>query len=387
MKNIFPDFAIKCLEKIETAGFEAWFVGGCVRDSLIGREFSDIDITTNALPEEVESLFEKTVPTGKKHGTITVIIDKNPIEVTTYRSEFGYDDNRHPNEIRFEKDISADLSRRDFTMNALAFNPKRNILDLFGGQEDLKNGVIKTVGNPNERFSEDALRILRAFRFASQLGYAIEDNTRKAALSLSETLENLSGERVLTELKKLSEGKNPYVIEELLKTDCLVQFGVGKLKANPKSFSDIDREFKAPFFLYLCEHNISLIKEKLKADNKVIRQLEVLDLISETEIPKSKTELKLIFNRYPDYLDLYLNYIKLIHPENFDSINSFAKEIFENREPYMVKHLAIGGKELMNLDIKDSEIGRILEKLTLNVIQNPENNQSDILLFIAKNLI
>ena len=386
MKNLFPDFAMKCLKKIESAGYEAWFVGGCVRDSLIGRDFSDVDITTNALPEEIEALFDKTIPTGKKHGTITVLIDKNPIEVTTYRSEFGYDDSRHPNEIRFEKDISADLSRRDFTINALAYNPEKNILDIYGGQKDLEKGIIKTVGNPQERFSEDALRILRAFRFASQLEYSIEDATVNAALNLGKSLDRLSGERVLSELKKLSRGKNPYVIDELLNTGCLSRFGIGKFRIKTQSFIDIDENYKTPLFFFICEHDSVRIKERLKADNKLIRQLEALDRFTEELLPQNKNELKNIFRRYFDYSALYLNYIKLVNPEYYETISGFAQEIFNNREPFLIQHLAIGGNELLKLGIKSEHIGKMLEKLALAVIEKPEINCTDLLIAEAEKL-
>lgn len=384
MNIIFPDFAMKCLDTIESQGYEAWFVGGCVRDSLICRDFFDIDITTNALPDTVENIFEKTIPTGKKHGTITVLIDGKPIEVTTYRSESSYDDSRHPNDVSFEKSIDADLSRRDFTINALAYNPKKNIVDLFGGLEDIKRQTIKTVGNPADRFNEDALRILRAFRFSSQLGYEIEDNTKKAALILSETVAKLSGERVLSEFKKLSQGKNPYIIDDLLKKKALTPFGIGKISSKPENFSELKSEYKPAFLMFLCEHNIQLIKSCLKADNKLIKQLEVLNGFTTLPIPSDKASLKKIFSIYSDYVELYMNFIKLMHPNEHIRISALSDEIFKNNEPYLIKHLAVSGDDLLAIGIQKSKIGETLRQLTLLVTEDPSLNSKEKLINTIK---
>ncbi|MBR4973017.1 MAG: hypothetical protein IKY45_00970, partial [Clostridia bacterium] len=204
------------IKKLAENGFEAYIVGGCVRDMLLGITPFDYDVTTNATPQEVINLFEKTVPTGIKHGTVTVIIKNEPIEVTTFRCESGYADNRHPESVTFVSSLKEDLARRDFTVNALAYNNDNGLKDFFGGQEDLKTRTLRAVGNPNTRFSEDALRILRLFRFAATLEFEIESNTLEAALSLSKNLSTISRERIAVELKKAIIGKNSKVLRNLI---------------------------------------------------------------------------------------------------------------------------------------------------------------------------
>ena len=189
MNNIkIPADATQIIERLEKAGFEAYVVGGCVRDSLLGKTPHDWDITTSALPEQVKSLFSHTVDTGLKHGTVTVLIGKEGFEVTTYRIDGEYDDGRHPNQVQFTLSLEEDLKRRDFTINAMAYNPTRGLVDLFGGISDLEERIIRCVGDPIARFSEDALRMMRAVRFAAQLDFEIEANTKQA---VKEAVNNL----------------------------------------------------------------------------------------------------------------------------------------------------------------------------------------------------
>lgn len=207
------------LERLETAGFRAFYVGGCVRDTVMGQEISDVDIATNAIPEQIISVFSgdeyKTVPTGLKHGTVTVISSGVAFEITTFRIDGNYSDSRHPDTVTFANNIIDDLSRRDFTINAMAMDKDKNITDPFGGINDIDNKIIRCVGNPFLRFSEDALRIMRAVRFASQLGFDIGKETEKAIFSMKEHLDNISRERIRTELDKLICGKN--VVSVLLR--------------------------------------------------------------------------------------------------------------------------------------------------------------------------
>ena len=193
-------------------GYEAYAVGGCVRDSILGRVPEDWDITTSAQPEQVKALFHRTIDTGIQHGTVTVMMDKEGFEVTTYRIDGEYEDSRHPKNIEFTSNLEEDLKRRDFTINAMAYNPKDGLVDIFGGIEDLNKKIIRCVGNANDRFSEDALRILRAVRFAGQLGFAIEEQTKEAIVALAPTLKNISAERIRVELDKLLMGKHPELI-------------------------------------------------------------------------------------------------------------------------------------------------------------------------------
>lgn len=199
----------KIISTLEASGHEAYAVGGCVRDCILSKTPHDWDITTSAQPKEVKGLFKKTFDTGIEHGTVTVLIGKTGYEVTTYRIDGKYEDGRHPSEVVFTASLEEDLKRRDFTINAMAYNPTRGLVDLFGGVEDLKKGIIKAVGNPIERFSEDALRMLRALRFAAQLGFDIEPVTYEAIKTLAPSLSKISAERIQVELVKLITSANP----------------------------------------------------------------------------------------------------------------------------------------------------------------------------------
>lgn len=204
-----PEKVKYIINTIQAAGFDAYAVGGCVRDSLLGRAPSDWDITTSASPVQVKALFSRTVDTGIQHGTVTVLLEKEGFEVTTYRIDGEYEDGRHPKEIHFTASLTEDLMRRDFTINAMAYNEEHGLVDVFDGAEDLKRGIIRCVGNPRERFKEDALRMMRAIRFSAQLGYDIEEETEEAIRELAPTLQRISAERIQAELIKLMVSPHP----------------------------------------------------------------------------------------------------------------------------------------------------------------------------------
>lgn len=204
-----PKNAETILHILEKAGYEAYVVGGCVRDSILGRSPDDWDITTSAKPEQVKALFHRTVDTGLQHGTVTVLMEKEGYEVTTYRVDGEYEDGRHPKEVTFTASLEEDLKRRDFTINAMAYNPSSGLVDLFGGLEDIERKIIRCVGDPLERFTEDALRIMRAVRFSAQLGFTIEEETRKALKVLAPNLKHVSAERIQVELVKLLMSPHP----------------------------------------------------------------------------------------------------------------------------------------------------------------------------------
>jgi len=204
-----PDKVKNIIEALKQHGFEAYTVGGCVRDMVLGREPEDWDITTSATTGEVKKIFRRTIDTGIQHGTVTILIDKDHYEVTTYRLDGTYEDNRHPKEVIFTASLTEDLKRRDFTINAMAYNEQEGLIDLFGGMEDLKNGLIRCVGSAEERFNEDALRILRAVRFSAQLGFTIEGDTKGAVIDKVELLHNISAERIRVELTKLLLSNHP----------------------------------------------------------------------------------------------------------------------------------------------------------------------------------
>ena len=197
------------ISKLEDNGYEAYAVGGCVRDSVLNRIPEDWDITTSAKPEEVKKLFQATIDTGLQHGTVTVIVDKEGYEVTTFRLDGDYTDGRHPDRVAFTSSLTEDLKRRDFTINAMAYSVKTGLVDRFDGLQDLENGIIRAVGNAEERFTEDALRMLRAIRFAGQLNFEIEEETFDAIKKLSSNISKVSVERIAKELEKLLLSSNP----------------------------------------------------------------------------------------------------------------------------------------------------------------------------------
>lgn len=209
---VLPENISRALDMLESAGHEAWVVGGCVRDSLMGIIPHDYDITTSALPAETEQVFAgyRLIETGLKHGTVTVLADGSPIEITTYRVDGEYRDSRRPERVTFTRNIRDDVSRRDFTMNGIAYNPKQGYFDEFGGAEDIKAGVIRCIGKPEKRFREDALRILRGLRFSASLGFEIEENTARAMHDTRELLNKISAERVFSELCGLLTGRNSH---------------------------------------------------------------------------------------------------------------------------------------------------------------------------------
>ena len=391
MKLEFPEYAKYCIEKLESNRFEAWYVGGCVRDAILERDCGDIDITTNATPEQIMYVFNHTIPTGIKHGTVTVISDQMPVEITTYRTESKYTDFRHPENISFVSDIKEDLARRDFTINAMAYNDKNGIKDLFGGLDDLKKKVIKTVGNPLDRFSEDALRVFRAYRFASVLGFSISDDVKDASIRLIPLLENISGERVLTELTKLAKGENPGVVFDF--TDCggLSAFGINNFKCDidvlqKLAHSEMESSFKLPLFISLTYHNTTTIKDKLKPNNKLYTQINLLDrLCKEKPSLNDKISLKNFLSLYgKDNTRLYLYYLWLVGFDKADILLAYYNQIMSDGEPYSISHLAIGGDDLISVGISGREIGKALEEALDFVIKYPEKNTKNELMNLLK---
>lgn len=214
MKILLPQQVQQIIETLEAAGYEAYAVGGCVRDRLLGREPNDWDITTSATPQQVKALFRRTVDTGIAHGTVSVLLPGGQYEVTTYRIDGEYTDSRHPASVVFTDSLTEDLRRRDFTINAMAYNETRGLVDVFGGISDLENKIVRCVGDARERFGEDALRMLRAVRFAAQLGFTVEESTQDAIREMAGSLEHISAERIQTELVKLLVSPHP---EELVR--------------------------------------------------------------------------------------------------------------------------------------------------------------------------
>ncbi len=263
MNITLPQNVKNIIEVLETAGHEAYAVGGCVRDSVLGREPQDWDITTSARPEQVKRLFRRTVDTGIAHGTVTVLMDKKGYEVTTYRIDGAYTDNRHPEKVDFTDNLREDLRRRDFTINAMAYNDRIGLVDAFHGKEDLQNRVIRCVGDARERFGEDALRMLRAVRFSAQLGFSIEEDTRSAIRQLAVSLKNISAERIQAELVKLLVSPHPEILKEA--------FDLGMTAVFLPEFDEMMRtEQHNPHHLYnVGEHTLKALE--CSPPDKVVR--------------------------------------------------------------------------------------------------------------------
>lgn len=279
-----PEKVNKIIETLLAHGHEAYAVGGCVRDSLLGREADDWDITTSASPYEVKELFRRTIDTGIQHGTVTVMLDKEGFEVTTYRIDGEYEDGRHPKEVLFTKNLEEDLKRRDFTINAMAYNEQTGMVDIFGGIKDLEDKIIRCVGVAGDRFDEDALRIMRAFRFSAQLGFSIEENTRIAAAERTKNLKKISAERIRVELTKLLLSNHP---DRLL---WMQQNGITKIVL-PEFDAMLATEQKNSNHLYnVGEHTLKVLEhigsegEWSKKELQVLRFAALLHDVAKPEV-------------------------------------------------------------------------------------------------------
>lgn len=374
--------AIDVLEKFNKAGYEAYFVGGCVRDFLLGCEFSDIDITTNALPKEVKTIFRKSIDTGIQHGTVTILVDGESYEVTTFRTEDDYIDHRTPEKVEFVSNLRDDLDRRDFTINAMALDSKGNLYDYHNGKKDLTNKIIKTVNNPNERFFEDALRMLRAFRFSSKLGFEIEDSTLDAIKKNAELIKFVSIERITNEFKKLLAGIGSKRSLELLldsKLNTYIPF-----LSDIISFVDCSKyTFCQSLYILTKLNNISFEKLRdLKLSNKEIKKIKEYERINLEFL--DNRPLELILYKY-DKDDIYfiVEYFDYCDKKNIDIINLPISSFND---------IAITSTEIISIIDKSpgpwmKEVTKKLEEaILLNKINNTENNIVDFLKKIRDNI-
>jgi tRNA nucleotidyltransferase (CCA-adding enzyme) len=436
---ILPEQVSFIINTLNQAGFEAYAVGGCVRDSIMGRVPDDWDITTSADPQQVKKLFRRTIDTGIQHGTVTVMLQKTGYEVTTYRIDGEYEDNRHPKEVIFTKSLEEDLKRRDFTVNAMAYHPGEGLVDLFDGIGDMEKKCIRCVGQAEERFSEDALRMMRGVRFSAQFGYRIEEQTREAIRKLRENLRNVSAERIRVELVKLLVSPHP----DYLRIAC--DLGITKVilpefdvcmetpQHNPHHCYSVGehtleglKAVRADKVLRLAMllHDIGKpltkttdengkdhfkkhpkesarlaqdILRRLKFDNdtlkKVCRLVEFHDWsIDLEENVKISTVRRLIANigedAFPDMFEInradllsqssYLRERKLAKQEMLESM---YREIMEKQECLSLKDLAVGGKDLLAQGIKPGkELGEILQRMLADVFEDPAHNKKEYLL-------
>jgi tRNA nucleotidyltransferase (CCA-adding enzyme) len=363
------------LRTLTQNGYEAYIVGGCVRDSLLGIIPSDYDVTTSAKPEEILGLFDKTVPTGLKHGTVTVIIENEPIEVTTFRTDGEYKDSRHPQNVKFVTDLREDLSRRDFTVNAVAYNETVGLVDLFGGLSDLENKILRAVGDGEKRFKEDALRILRLFRFASQLEFTPEEKTLKSALKLQNGLKNISKERIFSEIVKAVNGKNPKAILPLINSGGLEFLGICK---TPEFTTIDDSDLRLFVFLNTSSENPIEVLKTLKAPKRQIDFANKLLKLQSIEMENKEDIKNALFLTDFNAVNLFFK-----HHKAEDKL-ILLDEVIKNREPYLISHLAISGEDLRKLGFEGKEIGEILERLRQTVVCSPEKNRKEILLTLTK---
>ncbi len=427
---------------LEQNGFEGYAVGGCVRDALLGREPKDFDITTNALPQQVKKLFRRTIDTGIKHGTVTIMINREGYEVTTYRIDGEYEDGRHPNTVKFTPNLIDDLMRRDFTINAMAYNDRDGVVDAFNGQQDLENGIIRCVGCAHDRFTEDALRIMRAVRFAAQLGFDIEEGTREAIKELAGNLNVISAERIAAELFKLIMSDNPGMIREAYNMGItgmmLPEFDVimntpqnspyHSYSVGEHTIRVLEATEKIPYLRWAALlHDIGKpathttdekgidhfhghetvssemahdILRRLRLDNNTIGAVTKLIKYHDYPLTASEKIIRRSMNRigtdiYPLFLKLRWadlagksSYSREINTELFKQIDKTYDLVCEAESCVAIRDLAVNGKDIIELGApKGAIIGEILEKLLDMVIDEPTLNNREYLLSEAAKLI
>lgn len=395
-----PENVKKIIDQLQSAGYEAYAVGGCVRDSLLGRTPEDWDITTNARPNEVKKLFKSTVDTGIKHGTVTVLFkigdDYKSYEVTTYRCDGLYSDGRHPDDVTFVNNLREDLARRDFTINALAYNDNIGLVDEFSGIDDLNKKIIRAVGIPSQRFNEDALRMMRAIRFSAQLSFEIDKLTYDAIKDLAENLDKVSKERIAIELIKTITSKNPSYVYEFHKT--------GLAKFITKDFESIteeklyitDKKHLAFFSLLFSDEEIaSNILYDLKLDMDTINKVRKL-MSEKTKIADikdanillnhliKKTTLKsIIFNLGYELSIDFINVLSFKYNYDFNDIIKTINQYEKAGTPIFMNDLATNGDWFKSLGLEGKNIGTamsfVLEKIWADETLNDEQNILDIL--------
>lgn len=363
-----PDGILKTLED---AGFEARYVGGCVRDTLLGRPIHDWDIASQALPEQVLALFERCVPTGLRHGTVTVFLDGTSAEVTTYRLDGAYQDGRHPEEVRFVRCLADDLARRDFTINAMAMDLRGAITDLYGGQEDLARGILRCVGDPEIRFREDALRMLRAYRFSAQLGFALDPETEAAIARCASLCAVLSRERVREEAEKTLLSDRPELFGRMLEEGLLAAC----MMAQQADFSSLRACPRTPAARWTAAKRIcpSLQPQAFRLPAKLCRLIE---LTAETwQTGRGKLQWK-----------------RLIAAHGWETARLQAdmqgsdavRRIEESGDCVTLRQLAVSGADFPQLHGR--EIGQMLHLLLSYVLEHPEQNTRSCLLAAAPQL-
>ena len=422
MKIILPDYVENIIEKLSICGFPTYAVGGSIRDILMNKEPVDWDIATFAVPDEVVSVFpdKKIIKTGEKFGTVTIVEKEGVIEATTFRSEGNYTDGRHPDWVRFEKNIETDLSRRDFTINAIAYNSEKGLIDPYGGIKDIKNKILRSVGDPKERFLEDSLRMIRAVRFYASLSFELESKTQKEIKNLAEKIKNVSPERVNIELNQILMSENPSKgIKMLLDTTLLKQL----IPETDIVFAheNDDKDFQKFIFCmldnipgvlhmrmailfmkspYLIKNNNDMKKivcsmKRLCCSNELIRRVTMLTGSAENFSYSSdrlviKKTIRSIGKENIRDLILLVESIAYCRDDKdqiriIGDIKKTIEEILRNEEPIDIADLDIDGNDIKGLGFNEGIIvGEILEYLMVKVLREPDLNKKDLLIEIIK---
>lgn len=384
LKMKIPKYVNNVLEILRFAGFEAYPVGGCVRDACLGVRPNDWDVCTSALPEDVLSVFPRAHPTGIKHGTVTVVSEKNTVEVTTFRTEGEYSDYRHPDSVCFVRDVREDLARRDFTINAMALGADGKLIDPFGGENDLKNGIIRCVGDAERRFSEDLLRILRALRFSARFGFEIEGKTHAAMKKCAALTKALAAERVQTEIEKMLLTPKPEILSEVLELGILdgyipdIRCEKEKLKAI--SALPLRREPRWAAFCVIIGADADFLKA-LKLDTKTVTTVKNCVELMQGEAPQTRTDYKRILGRLGE--EDARCYTAVYDAVNGKNTTKKLREVIASGECCTVRGLKISGRELGALGISGRAVGECLNMLLQRVMENDAYNRPDILMSLA----
>lgn len=380
-----PENILSAMEILKSAGFESYVVGGCVRDAMMGIKPHDYDLTTSAMPGEMLEVFKnfRIIETGLKHGTVTVVIDGENIEITTFRIDGEYTDNRHPDSVEFTVNLAEDLSRRDFTVNAMAYNPDSGLVDLFGGMKDIESRIIRCVGDADLRFNEDGLRLLRALRFSSQLGFSVSEETSESIFRNKGLLKNISRERIYAEFTKLLCGKNPSSVIDTYR-DVLKEFVEFDGDMSGISEGSPNRLVRYAYFLRNTEKPSSELAG-LRAEKDTIRT--VSDLCARiNECFEDEISLKYLLRDRGENFAYLLCELKEMCGENCEKIRKTVSSL--HGSCVSLKQLAVSGGDLEKIGVKPGrEMGKILDKLLDCVIRETVPNEKQKLLEFAKSLL
>ena len=392
-----PKTAIDIINKLETASYEAYFVGGCVRDMLMGICPKDFDITTNATPEQIKGVFRRTVDTGIKHGTVTVLVGDEAYEVTTYRLDGEYLNFRHPEQVVYTDELKEDLKRRDFTVNAIAYHPQRGYIDFFGGKEDIEAKIIRGVGDAAERFTEDALRMLRAIRFACQLGFDIEENTFLALVEKAELIEHVSMERIRDEIVKAFTSEHVEKAEYFMRCDIL-DYALPFMSDYLRTHLDVFLQYlgNLPKDARNATNVLSLLLKDmsgedatknlrlLKMDNATMRDVLFISQNISSQIEPQGYDVKKMMAQIG--IDNYFAWLmcKAACGEDVKLLKSVGEKAIERGEAIFIKDLCINGNVIMEkFGVQGVRIGEILGVLHDEVLREPDRNKEEELLRIA----